>query len=386
MDTEKPLVLVVDDNAINIDLIVNALNKEYRLGIAKDGLTALRYSEKHHPDLILLDIMMAGMDGYQVCTRLKANPRTRQIPVIFLTAMSQTKDKTRGFQVGAIDYITKPFHLAEVKARVKAHLSHQRVREREIQIAAKIQRELLGTSLPRHIPGVRFARLTQPSQMVDGDFYDFYRIHDRCFDIVLGDVMGKGISAALLGAALKGRFMRTLHELSRRFGTCFTPPIDIIVSTVHGGMIKKLEALEAFATVCYARFDLEIGQLRFIDCGHMRTIHLNRESGTCKLLKGHNMPLGFPETNPFQPAGVALHPGDMFCFYSDGLTEARSMEGQFYGTERLVQFIQTHGDRAPDEIVQALHEDVIAFAGTDLFQDDITCLFVVLDKSLPEKT
>lgn len=123
MNGSQPLILIVDDNATNIDLLVNTLKTDYRLGIAKRGINALEYAEKYHPDLILLDIMMPEMDGYEVCSRLKNNPLTESTPIIFITAMSETVNKTQGFDLGAVDYITKPFHAAEVKARVQAHLA-----------------------------------------------------------------------------------------------------------------------------------------------------------------------------------------------------------------------------------------------------------------------
>ncbi|XPS83461.1 response regulator receiver modulated metal dependent phosphohydrolase [Desulfosarcina variabilis str. Montpellier] len=123
MNELRPLVLIVDDNATNIDLLVNTLKAENRLGIAKNGPNAIAYADKHKPDLILLDIMMPEMDGFEVCERLKDNPETADIPIIFITAMSETVNKTRGFELGAVDYITKPFHAAEVKARVRTHLS-----------------------------------------------------------------------------------------------------------------------------------------------------------------------------------------------------------------------------------------------------------------------
>jgi len=122
MNSPRSRVLIVDDNATNIDLLVNTLKDEYQLGISKKGATALDYAAKYHPDLILLDIMMPEMDGYEVCGRLKANPDTQAIPVIFITAMTETVNKTQGFELGAVDYITKPFHAAEVKARVRNHL------------------------------------------------------------------------------------------------------------------------------------------------------------------------------------------------------------------------------------------------------------------------
>jgi putative two-component system response regulator len=128
MNPTRPLVLIVDDNATNIDLLVNTLKDGYRLGIAKNGPKALEYAFKHKPDLVLLDIMMPEMNGYEVCAQLKANPITASTPIIFITAMSETVSKTRGFELGAVDYITKPFHAAEVKARIRTHLSLEGMR------------------------------------------------------------------------------------------------------------------------------------------------------------------------------------------------------------------------------------------------------------------
>ncbi len=129
MKNDKPLVLIVDDNPTNIDLLVNTLNKEYRLGIAKSGMKALDYVKKQQPDLILLDIMMPEMNGYEVCTRLKEDPETSSIVVIFLSAMTEAANKTQGFSVGAVDYVTKPFHAAEVKERVRTHIALKQMRE-----------------------------------------------------------------------------------------------------------------------------------------------------------------------------------------------------------------------------------------------------------------
>lgn len=128
MSPSRPLVLIVDDNATNIDLLVNTLQSDYRLGIAKNGPKALEYAEKHKPNIALLDIMMPGMDGYEVCAHLKANPETASIPIIFITAISETVNKTRGFELGAVDYITKPFHASEVRARIKTHLALEEMR------------------------------------------------------------------------------------------------------------------------------------------------------------------------------------------------------------------------------------------------------------------
>ena len=117
------VILIVDDVETNVDILVDALGKDYRICVALDGTSALRLVKESPPDLVLLDIMMPGMNGYDVCRRLKENAQTKDIPVIFLTAMVEIQNKAVGFELGAVDYITKPFDVLEVQARVKTHLS-----------------------------------------------------------------------------------------------------------------------------------------------------------------------------------------------------------------------------------------------------------------------
>ncbi len=116
-------ILLVDDSKTNIDVLVQALKNDYKLGVALEGEKAIEYAHIHSPDLILLDILMPGMDGFEVCREIKKDPDTKDIPIIFITAVDDTGHKTKGFEYGAVDYITKPFDITEVKARVKTHLT-----------------------------------------------------------------------------------------------------------------------------------------------------------------------------------------------------------------------------------------------------------------------
>src|SRR5437899_4592588 len=117
------LILIVDDTPLNIGVISGALTDFYKTKVATNGEKALALAgAEEKPDLILLDVMMPGMDGYEVCSRLKADPSTREIPVIFLTGQTGAEDETRGFDVGAVDYVHKPFSPAVVKARVRSHI------------------------------------------------------------------------------------------------------------------------------------------------------------------------------------------------------------------------------------------------------------------------
>ncbi|MCP3926889.1 MAG: response regulator [Desulfobacterales bacterium] len=129
MNNDNSLILIADDSPTNISLLINTLKDDYILGIAKSGQKLLDLVQKKLPDLILLDIQMPEMDGYEVCKRLQDDPETQEIPIIFITAMTDVEDKTMGFKIGAVDYITKPFHSAEVIARVKTHLSRKKMRE-----------------------------------------------------------------------------------------------------------------------------------------------------------------------------------------------------------------------------------------------------------------
>lgn len=121
-DLSECKILVVDDTETNIDILVEVLGDEYEISVAMDGISALENVKKEIPDLILLDIMMPNMSGFEVCDYLQADPRTKEIPIIFLTAVTDIESKSKGFQKGAVDYVTKPFEVQEVQARVKTHL------------------------------------------------------------------------------------------------------------------------------------------------------------------------------------------------------------------------------------------------------------------------
>lgn len=135
----RETVLIVDDDKINIDILAAALKDIYALGVATSGARVLQYVERALPDLILLDIVMPEMDGYEVCKSLKRNYRTKDIPIIFITGMTDTEDKAKGFELGAVDYITKPFDIVEVKARIRTHLALRQARAELEKINAELE-------------------------------------------------------------------------------------------------------------------------------------------------------------------------------------------------------------------------------------------------------
>ena len=164
-DLSESRILIVDDTRANIDILVEALRNDYKLSVAVDGSAALRSVEKNPPDLVLLDIMMPDVDGYEVCRRLRAREATRELPVMFLSALEDVKNKAQGFEVGGNDYLTKPFEVLEVKARVRSLLKAKAyadaVREamtRDLRIAREIQMGILPAdlaSLTQRVPASR---------------------------------------------------------------------------------------------------------------------------------------------------------------------------------------------------------------------------------------
>ena len=140
---QRPRLLLVDDEPTNLQVLRHILQADYRLLFATDGERALQVAREQQPQLILLDIMMPGMDGYAVCRALKADPATAAIPVIFVTALNDSQDETAGFDVGAVDYLTKPVSPPVVRARVRTHLSLVRMeelRETRLQIVQRLGR------------------------------------------------------------------------------------------------------------------------------------------------------------------------------------------------------------------------------------------------------
>jgi putative two-component system response regulator len=162
----QPLILAVDDEASNLQLLRQILQDHYRLRFAKDGPRALELAREEIPDLVLLDVMMPGMSGYEVCAALKADPRTAGIPVIFVTALTDTDDELEGFEAGAVDYITKPVSPPIVRARVRTHLSLVRMEELRATRLEIVQRLGLAAEYKDNETGLHVIRMSHFSRIL----------------------------------------------------------------------------------------------------------------------------------------------------------------------------------------------------------------------------
>ncbi len=161
---EKSKILIVDDNHLNIHMLEIILQKEnYNVLTADNGLDGIRIAANEKPDLVLLDIMMPEVDGFEVCEKLKANPGTHDIPIIFLTAKTDTAGIVKGFELGAADYVTRPFNRVELLARIKTHMALRQSRDRVIELERKNSVLAMGTTTNHEI--------NQPLTVLSGNLF-----------------------------------------------------------------------------------------------------------------------------------------------------------------------------------------------------------------------
>jgi len=165
-NVHQPLILAVDDEASNLQLLRQILQDHYRLRFAKDGQRALELVREERPNLILLDVMMPGMSGYEVCAALKADPDLASIPVVFVTALTDTDDEVEGFDAGAVDYITKPVSPPIVRARVRTHLSLVRMEELRASRLEIVQRLGLAAEYKDNETGLHVIRMSHFSRIL----------------------------------------------------------------------------------------------------------------------------------------------------------------------------------------------------------------------------
>lgn len=364
-------ILIVDDVKANVDVLVNALRDEYKLSVALDGESALRSIEKSVPDLVLLDIMMPGIDGYEVCRRIRAIEAAREVPVMFLSALEDVSNKTMGFEVGGNDYLTKPFEILEVKARVrsllKAKLYADAVREaalRDLRIAREIQMGILPADLAASTKGLplQVAAAIEPARQVGGDLYEVHRASDDRVVVALGDVSGKGIPASLFMAVA----VTVLRTLSRQL----TDPAEILRRL--SDELADQNPRGMFVTIQCLAFDLAARTVSIAGAGHHDLAILRPGQPPQLAFPSTGLPAGLMPGNQITSDTIALSPGDTFVLFSDGVSEAMNVAEDFFGEARLVETLSPLAEAPVGNVVDAVMKAVHAFAAGARQSDDIT--------------
>ncbi len=375
---EQKTILIVDDTPINLGVISGALKDLYKTKVATNGEKALAISSgEEKPDLILLDVMMPGMDGYEVCRRLKADPNTRNIPVIFLTGQTGTDDETMGFEVGAVDYIHKPFSVSVVKVRVHLHLMLREAQEQieqqllainnELEMARQIQLSILPSDTPK-LTGLDIVARYLPMTSVAGDFYDFIVVDDQHVGVLIADVSGHGLPAALIASMLQV----ALAAQSRHAAD----PAKVLRG-LNLALTGKFQ--HNFVTAAYVFIDLETNQMKYAGAGHPPLLLWRESTRSASEFLENGIVLGlFPE-EMYKSLELPLGPGDRIVLYTDGIPETKNPAQEEFETERFLRVIEAGHNLGPTQFIDSLFEALSRWSEKprgEGQQDDITILTI----------
>ncbi|MBF0177929.1 MAG: SpoIIE family protein phosphatase [Magnetococcales bacterium] len=372
---ERKTILVVDDSPENITILKKALGREYDIRPAVHGRSALKAASiDPPPDLILLDVMMPEMDGYAVCRHLKSDSRTRDIPVIFVTGKAQEADELQGLELGAVDYITKPFSLPIVLARVKTHLA---LREAQHTIenqnnALRTERELIENIVLRmrsadHLDGRHLRYLFSPVEQTAGDLILSAFAPDGRQLVLLGDFTGHGLPAAIGGPLVSYIFM-TLVMRGEQAPTLFREINNQLESRLPTGI---------FFASCLVEVEKNRRGITVLNAGLHPCLVIRGQTKILEITSQFH-PLGITRIdqpiNPTTP--VNLEPGDKIYLLTDGIVEACSKNGNMFDNHRLEAFLTNQV--ALGSPLEAIFDVLRDFCATHPYEDDITLVEIQL--------
>src|SRR3984957_5808691 len=385
MNERTPNILVVDDVAENRDLLLRRLQ---RLGFkaidqAQNGVEALAAIAAKAYDLVLLDIMMPELDGFGVLEVLKRDGRINELPVVVISALSEIEPVVRCIELGAEDFLFKPFNPTLLRARVLATLEKKALRDRTRDELARKQKELnearvLQLALaPPAFAGSRAGRalridvLLEPAKEVGGDLVDHFAIADGTVVLALGDVSDKGAGAALMMA----RTHALLRGLAARpdAAALFAEParaVDLVNAALAEG-----NASCSFVTFFLATLDVASGRLAYVRAGHVPPYHRNGTGAVGRLEGLGGPPLGLDETCKYRAGETTLAPGDHLLMITDGFTEAHDLQDALYGDARVARFMAAVAPGDPDALAR-LAGEVRAFAAGRPAFDDMAAVLV----------
>jgi len=404
-------ILVVDDSKSILTFIRSILQREgYAVRACSSGREALAQLSDGTPDLFICDIMMPGMDGYELCRHLRENQMTAHVPIILLTAKDTVKDKVRGLDTGADDYVTKPFKPEELKARVRAQLRmkvlqdrlrennallretqaqleqkvkeletaneeivrHQRRLQDALRLAYKVQLELLPQS-PPELPGYTFRSRFIPAETIAGDFYDFIRLDERRIGLAIGDVAGKGLAAALVMVLTKTLLRTEAQKL-------LSP--SQLLENLNALLRKHHHAPEAI-TLFYGVLDTVENSLHFANAGHEFPLAVSKGGGMQVKELGVGGPfLGIFPTVTYNEAKIYLDEGDRLMFFTDGVLHLSYRGNPIRNVETLRNIFRTNRELTLNTFITKLFRCIeTGRMGKSYEKDDTT--IVLLDVHKP---
>ncbi len=385
-------ILIVDDSpSVRRLLSLYLRGEDYELIEAVDGREAVRCCLERRPDLVLSDIQMPEMDGYQLCRRLQQDRRTRDVPVIFISARKDAADKVRGLELGAVDYITKPFDRGEVLARIRNQLKireltqallevnrdlrrKQKHLDEDLRAAGQIQKSLLPEGAPG-IPQLEFAWRFFPCEQVGGDVFNIHPLDEDHVALFVLDVSGHGVPSAMVTVSVcQALLPRTGSALKQPVAEPpyyrIMPPAEVLVR-LDGEY--PFERFEKYFTMVYLVVNVRDGLVRYSRAGHPMPVVIRRRGGT-ELLEAGGPVIGVGGGLSFEEGRVTLAPGDRLFLFTDGITEYRHPRGETFGERRFFRELQ-HSRRASlDAACQRVIRAMEVFGDGFRPQDDVTLL------------
>jgi phosphoserine phosphatase RsbU/P len=383
----SPRILVVDDNDDNVYTLKLHLDLEGYTDVetARDGEEAIARLKTDTFDLVLLDVIMPKVDGFQVLTWLKDQARLRDLPVIMISALTELNSMARCIELGAVDYLLKPFNPVLLKARLGATLEKKRLRDEidahlarlqeELDAARRLQMAMVPQSFPAPSPDfpIDLCASMEPAREVGGDLYDFFVTEDGMLCFLVGDVSGKGMAAALFMARTKS-LIRIATDLMRSRQDPSAPPAEII-ARVNRELCQNNSDM-MFVTLFFGMLRLASGELEFCNAGHNAPYRLNGQEVTA-IEGAKGVILGVRPEAVYATGLTSLAPGESIYVFTDGVTEAADGEGELFAEARLESVLRAGaGCSTAAEIVKSVGEAVRNFVGSALPSDDITMLAV----------
>ena len=388
------LILIVDDTNQNLQVLGSMLKNEgYNIGAVTNGEEALNFVQQRVPDLILLDVMMPGLDGYEVCQKLKGDEETEDIPVIFISALNEVDDKIKGFEVGGVDYITKPFQKQEVLARVKTHIELRENRKRvnryterleernfelerlqselneELEKGKKLHQQFLPDELP-HNNNLSTAVYYQLAQKLGGDFYNFIEFNDHLIGYIV-DITGHGLDGALLNIFVREAISNFLGSKSNKKEVRPSEILEFIYNKY------AQEQFSEYYFICIGLFILDKDEmdLTYSNAG-LHFPPLLVENKELRALDSQGLPISTAvelEVYDFDELKIDLEPGDKLLIMTDGMAEEARGDEQ-YGVERIEEVVEENKELPIKGIVNKVKSDFNQFIDDEACNDDVTLL------------
>jgi sigma-B regulation protein RsbU (phosphoserine phosphatase) len=394
---EEDVVLLVDDDPSNLAVLRETLKaRPYRLLMAKSGEQALTIAAKARPALMLLDIMMPGIDGFETCRRLSEQPETGDVVVIFLSALDEAKDKVRGLELGAVDFISKPFDPDEVLARVDTHLKIRRLERRlirnnqaledanarmhaDLQAAARVQQSFLPRSLPQ-VAGAHLDWRYRPCQELAGDYLNVLALDAHRIGMYVVDVCGHGVPSSLLAVQVARDLVSSGRDslLIAADGSELNSPAE--VAAMLNGMYPMDANADLYFTFLYAVLDTRNRELRFVSAGNPGPIQVGVD-GAVRVHNAPALPIGLFADAQYEDSMISLNPGDRIYLHSDGLSEERNAAGEMFGMQRVEASFSAQRSESLGDSLESIVTQVVAWHGSDHLSDDVAVLALELQAS-----